>query len=262
MEKMLVTGGTGLLGSEVVRQLLSRNLSVGVLTTQKDPELPGRVAIYRGDLRTGAGLKEALDGVRAVIHCASNFGAFDDTDIRGSTNLLNSMDASRPPHLVYISIVGVEKSTYPYYRAKRRVEETILERRTPATILRTTQFHDFVLRMIGQILDSKDEVALVPGGIRFQSVDIREVAAKLIGIADSAPAGLLPDFGGPEIHRFEDLFKDYLRVSGSRRAWKPYPVEGLRYDNFRTGVNIVPDHRAGKITWTEFLATKFQGAGG
>lgn len=253
MEKILVTGGTGLLGSEVVRQLLSLGSGVGVLSSKSDAEAPVGAVVFRGDLRSGAGLKEALAETRTVIHCASNFSSFKDTDIAGTANLLEAMDRDRPPHLVYISIVGVDKSAYPYYVAKRTVEEMILGSGVPCTILRTTQFHHFVLNMIRTVLDSGNEIALVPDGIRFQSVDIKEVAGELIRISDAAPGGLLPEVGGPEILRFEDMFEGYLRVSGSLRPWKVFPVEGLRYDNFRTGVNIVDDRRWGKITWKEFL---------
>ena len=253
MEKILVTGGTGLLGAEVVRQLLSLRAEVGVLTTKRDAAVPEGVEIFHGDLRTGAGLAEALASVRTVIHCASNFSSFEDTDIKGTANLLKAIEVSRPPHLVYISIVGIDKSSYPYYEAKRAVEEMILGSDVPCTILRTTQFHDFVLKMILGILEGSDEIALVPDGIRFQSVDVGEVAKELVQIGDAEPAGLLPDFGGPEVLRFEDMFGDYLDLTGARRKWKSFPVAGLRYDNFRTGINLVSEHRMGKITWREFI---------
>ena len=253
MEKIIVTGGTGLLGSEVVRQLLSRGLKVGVLSSQIEPVAPGEVEVFQGDLRSGAGLSEVLVEARVVIHCASNFSSFTDTDIGGTANLLKAIDMARLPHLVYISIVGVDDSSYPYYVAKRAVEEMILASGVPCTILRTTQFHDFVLNMIRQVLDGGDEVALVPDGIRFQSVDIREVAQELIRVGLSEPGGLLAEFGGPEVWRLEEMFEEFLRVSGIVREWKAYPVAGLRYDNFRTGVNIVADRRCGKVTWTEYL---------
>lgn len=257
-QKILVTGGTGLLGSEIVRQLISRHLQVSILTTKSDPKVPAEAGVFRGDLRSGAGLKEALAGVQTVIHCASSPASFDDTDIKGTTHLLAAVDPSSPPHLVYISIVGIEKSSYPYYVAKRAVEQLILESGIPCAILRTTQFHEFVLNIIRAILDSGDEIALVPDGIRFQSVDLREVAGELIRISQRKPVGLLPEFGGPEIQRLEDMFEEYLRVSGTQRRWKAVPVASPRYDNFRTGINIVPEHRSGKRSWTQFLASRFR----
>ena len=256
MEKVLVTGGTGLLGSEVVKQLLAARVSVGVLSSRISPPAPDGVAVYRGDLRTGEGLAEALAGAETVIHCASNFAFFDDIDIKGTANLLRVMDRA---HLVYISIVGVDRSVYPYYVAKRAVEEMILESGVPGTILRTTQWHPFVLKMIHSLLDTGDDVVVVPEGIRFQSVDLGEVAAELIRIARSAPAGLLPAFGGPEVLRLEEMFEAYLGIVGSRRQWKVARVAGLRYDNFRTGINIVPEHRSGKVPWMEFLRANVDG---
>jgi len=257
MEKILVTGGTGSLGSEVVRQLISLGCNVGVFTSRRDPQVPDGVGVFHGDLSTGEGLAEALAGVRTVIHCASNFSSFKDTDIGGTGKLLDTVDTSRPPHVVYISIVGIGKSVYPYYVAKRAVEEMLLGSGVPCTILRTTQFHDFVLNMIRTVLESAGEIALVPDGIRFQSVDIREVAGELIRIGGAKPAGLLPDFGGPEVLRFEDMFEEYVGMCLPGREWKIAPVAGMRYDNFRTGINIVPGHRSGKISWKEFLRSKF-----
>ena len=252
MENILVTGGTGLLGSEVVRQLLSRHLRVGILTTQQDPKVQAGVEVIHGDLKSGEGLETAAGFAQTIIHCASNPRDFNDTDIKGTTNLLKTVE-DWPIHFIYISIAGIDKTDYPYYVAKREVEEMIEASDLPHTILRTTQFHPFILSLIRSILDSNDEVALVPDGMRFQSVDLGEVANQLCRISQSKPAGLLPEFGGPEVLRFEDMFESYLRKAGADRQWKTSPVAGPRWDLFRSGVNLVPENRAGETTWEEFL---------
>jgi len=252
MEKILVTGATGLLGSEVVKQLLSQHSKINILTTRNNPTFPSGVDVFQGDLRSGEGLPAALDEVTTIIHCASNPRDFQAVDITGTTNLLNAV--KRLIHFVYISIAGIEKTTYPYYVAKHGVEKMIQASGLPYTILRTTQFHPFILNLIKTILDTDDEVTLVPDGMRFQSVDLHEVTSELVKISQSPPAGLLPEFGGPEILTFEEMVENYLRINGSQQKWKPFHVPAPRWDLFRSGVNLVSENKAGKTKWSEFLS--------
>ncbi|MBS1602819.1 MAG: NAD(P)H-binding protein [Bacteroidetes bacterium] len=253
MDRILVTGGTGLLGSEVVRHLLTQHQKVAILSSQTNPKIPSGVDLFPGDLRSGCGLATAANSAQTIIHCASNPRDSGETDIKGTSNLLDAI-TNPDTHFIYISIAGIDKASYPYYVAKREVEKKIQASGLPYTILRTTQFHPFVLNLIRGILDSNEEVALVPDGMRFQSVDLAEVADQLCRISQSKPAGLLPEFGGPGILPFEDMVRTYLGQTGLHRQWKPYPVTGPRWDLFRSGVNLVPDNRFGKTGWTQFLA--------
>jgi uncharacterized protein YbjT (DUF2867 family) len=229
-------------------------LKVGVLSSQSNPKVPTGIEVSHGNLISGDGLAEAVSSAQTIIHCASNPRDFRETDIEGTTNLLNAI-TNRATHFVYISIAGIDKTDYPYYVAKREVEKKIQDSGLPHTILRTTQFHPFILSLIRTILDSNDEVALVPDGMKFQSVDLGEVAAQLCRIAQSEPAGLLPEFGGPEILSFDDMINAWLRKTNSQRKWKLAPVAGPRWELFRSGVNLVPDNRFGMIGWTQFLNT-------
>jgi uncharacterized protein YbjT (DUF2867 family) len=227
-------------------------LKVDILTSQSGPKAPAGVSMLYGNLVSGDGLAAAVSNTTTIIHCASNPRDFNETDIKGTTNLLNAI-TNRATHFIYISIAGIERTDYPYYVAKREVEKKIQDSGLPYTILRTTQFHPFILSLMRSMLDSKDEVALVPDGMRFQSVDLAEVATQLCRIAQSEPAGLLPEFGGPEILTFEEMVNIYLRKAGLHRQWEPSPVAGPRWDLFRSGVNLIPENRSGKIGWEEFL---------
>src|SRR3712207_1525544 len=77
MGTVLVTGGTGLLGAVVARQLIGAGHDVRILIRSASPDVPPPVACFRGDLRTGAGLHRALAGTDAVVHCASDPRALD-----------------------------------------------------------------------------------------------------------------------------------------------------------------------------------------
>src|SRR5215510_9751007 len=100
-ELILVTGGTGNLGSKVVQRLYQRGCAVRVLSRR--PRSPKEVIEYAvGDLSTGAGLPQALAGVDVIVHCASA----SNGDVGATRNLVTAAKGlPTPPHLIYISIV-------------------------------------------------------------------------------------------------------------------------------------------------------------
>jgi len=138
MTTVLVTGGAGVLGRPVVARLRERGADVRVLSRRAGGE-PGRV---QGDLETGTGLVEAVAGVDVIVHCAS---AGDwlrpQRDVVQTRNLLAAVGPARP-HIVYVSIVGVDRIRFGYYRAKLECERMIAASGLPWTVLRATQFHE------------------------------------------------------------------------------------------------------------------------
>jgi uncharacterized protein YbjT (DUF2867 family) len=254
MNKTLVTGGTGLLGKEVVSRLLAKGRPVRILTTQPAPVVPVQVEVCRGDLVSADGLQAAVKHCNTIIHCASNPRAFQETDKQGTENLLNAIDRDAPPHFIYISIVGVDKSDYPYYVVKNQVENMIAESGIPFTILRTTQFHHFVYNLIQALVKTNQDVLEIPDGMKFQSIELSEVAEKLIAIAEGKPNGLLPNFCGPQVLRFEEYVQQYLDITNDLISYKAVPLQGPRYDLFRSGINLCGVDPAAKITWKDFVA--------
>ena len=182
---VLVTGGTGTLGRALVHTLLDAGRPVRVLSRRDpSPAAPDAVEWVVGDLLTGDGLREALDGVAAVVHCASD-PRKPDRDLDAAVQLLLAARAAEVPHLVYISIVGVDRVPFAYYKAKRRVEEIVEDGGVPWTIQRATQFHDFVATLLDVL--SRGPVAIAPAGMDDQPVDVREVA-RAAGRAGRTPA--------------------------------------------------------------------------
>lgn len=253
MQKIVVTGGTGTLGKQVVKQLLTKGYEVYVLSSQLTPEVPAPVKIIRGDLATGKGLQNLHDA-NFVVHCASNPKDTQNIDIAGTRRLLNALNKSNMTHFINVSIVGVDKTDYPYYQAKVTVENLVLESGIPFTTLRATQFHDLVLNMI-RSFEIENNTILVPEGMKFQSIDVNEVAIRLAELVDEQPSGLLPDMGGPEILSIEEMVKIYLEVSGQSYSVEAKPIEGLRYELFRSGINLCPTNKYGTITWEQFVAS-------
>jgi uncharacterized protein YbjT (DUF2867 family) len=245
--QVLVTGGTGVLGRRVVERLGSEGIRARVFSRSGKPDT------MRGDLITGEGLEQAVQGVDTIIHCASSpFYRARQVDVEGTGRLIEAAVEAGVSHLVYISIVGIDRAkSYPYYRIKLETERIVEAAPIPHTILRATQFYDLVLmalRFLGRL-----PVVVVPRGFLGQPIDAGEVARRLVDLALSGPAGRVPDIGGPEVGTMAGAARDYLRVKGSRRRVVEVPVPGKTARAFREGALVCSDQAYGKIRWEDFL---------
>lgn len=257
MTRILVTGGTGGLGRDIVRALLAAGQVARVFTHREDVAVSHGVELARGDLRTGNGLDAALRDASIVIHCASN--AREEgfaTDIEGTRTLMRAARHVGTAHVVFISIVGVDRSDYPYYEAKREAERIVESSAVPWTILRATQFHHLVYGLL-QSWDDGTERLGVAAGMRFQPVGREEVAARLIELANAEPAGYAPPMRGPETLTIEEMAQRYLDARKKRGVRVEAVAQtGTRYRVFRSGVNLVPEDvtaTRGRETLAEFL---------
>ncbi|MFE9575401.1 SDR family oxidoreductase [Nocardia sp. NPDC006044] len=243
MSTVLVTGGTGKLGRAVVERLEDRERETRVLSRKPGA---GRAV---GDLRTGAGLEDAVEGVNVVVHCATTYGRDDVVAARRLVDAI--IRTGGAPHLVNISIVGVDRIPLPYYRAKLAAEEVISGSGLPWTNLRTTQFHD----LLATIFDVQRwlPVTLAPNGFRFQPVDIGTVADCLAGLAVHPPVGRAPDLGGPRIHSIRELAEIHHSVVRRRRPILSPRLPGKAVRAYAEGWNLVPDNARGTVTFEEFL---------
>jgi uncharacterized protein YbjT (DUF2867 family) len=245
---VLVTGPAGLLGSAVVPRLTARGHEVRVLVHHAQPGLPASVEVVRGDVRTGAGLAEAAAGVDAVIHAATSpLRQARATEVDGTRQVLAAA-TSAGAHLIYPSIVGVDRLTARYYRAKWEAEQIVASGRR-WTIQRATQFHPLIDRMLSHGLFP------VTAHLAFQPVDPGELADRLVDLAEAGPAGRAEDFGGPEVLPLRDLAATRRAVTGRRVTLVRIPAAGpLRAMD--AGRQLTPDHARGKRTWQDWLAAQ------
>jgi uncharacterized protein YbjT (DUF2867 family) len=256
---ILVTGGTGTLGRLVVRRLRDGGRDVRVLSRRSHESEDG-IEYITGDLATGEGIEAAVDGVAAIVHCAGS--AKGDADL--TRNLVRAASSqTRPPHLVYISVVGadgipmvsrVDRAMFGYFESKRETERVVADSGLPWTTLRATQFHDLILT-VARLL-SKSPVVPVPAGFRFQPVEAGEVAARLVELTLGEPAGRVPDMGGPQVYGAAELLRGYLRATRRRRLIVPVWLPGKAARVFRAGANLAPEQAVGRRTWEEFLAER------
>lgn len=234
---ILVTGGTGTLGRAVVARLAESGVPHRVLSRRA-----GRGVV--GDLRTGAGLDAALSEVDTVIHCATSLRRLD---VEHARQLIAAARRCGEPHVVFVSIVGVDVIPVPYYRTKLAVERLLESSGLPWTVLRATQFHDLVLRFF--TVQRWLPALLLPAGTRFQPVDVRDVAARLIELADGGPVGRAGDFGGPRVCALDDLARAY-----TGRPLLPVPLPGKVMRGYREGANLAPAE--GSITFEQYLESR------
>ena len=250
---ILVTGATGTLGSALVPQLVADGRKVRALSRRPRTGTAGGVDWVVGDLATGEGIDEAVAGVDVIIHAASDVKPLKSKDARTTAALLDAAKRTGGrPHVVYISIVGVDKIPFGYYCGKLATEQVIERSGLPYTILRTTQWHTLAAKFCLQ-LGSLPLVA-IPKGVRLQLLDAGEVAQRMASLVRGPPSRHVPEMGGPEALSFAEIARDYFRAVGKRRVVFEVPLPGKAAKAFAAGYNLAPDHCDGRITWDDFLA--------
>jgi uncharacterized protein YbjT (DUF2867 family) len=209
--KIVVIGGTGLIGSKLVERL--RAGGHDALAASPDTGV---------NTLTGEGLADALDGAQVVVDVA-NAPAWDDDAVMDffrttSRNVRAAEADAGVKHHVALSVVGSDGlPDSGYLRAKLAQEETVRTASVPYTILRATQFFEF----IGRIADSSSDgetIHLAPVFIQPESAD--DVAAALADIAVNEPVNGIVELGGPERFRLDELARRVLRANNDPRLVK------------------------------------------
>ncbi|GAB3034226.1 NAD(P)H-binding protein [Parafrigoribacterium mesophilum] len=236
----MVTGGTGTLGRIVVRRLREAGATTRVLSRHAAP------GVSVGNLATGVGVDAALQGVSTVIHCATG-----KNDPKQAENLIAAARRAGVSHLVYISIVGVDRHPFHYYRAKYAVEGLVEHSGLPFTILRATQFHNLVVSVLSAQRPSP--FILVPD-VPIQPVEVDEVAERLVALAGAEPSGRALDLGGPQIRRLRDLAALWRTAAGRRGVLVPLVLPGKTFQAFTAGLHLAPEHPDGTVTFEQFLS--------
>ncbi|RFU19625.1 SDR family oxidoreductase [Geodermatophilus marinus] len=244
---VLVTGGTGRLGRRVAELLEARGDRVRRMSRRGAG--PGGV---RGDLTGDRDLPQALAGAEVVVHAASDPRDAWQADVAGTRRLLQAADRERLRHLVYVSIVGVDRVPYGYYRAKFATEQVLLASGLPVTLLRITQFHDFV----DQLLETarRGPVLPVPMGWRAQPVDVGEAAAHTAEVAAAGPAGDVVEYAGPEVLTAAEMARAWAAAREPGVHVVATPVPGRLSTAFRDGGALPTGGARGRRTYAEHLA--------
>jgi uncharacterized protein YbjT (DUF2867 family) len=258
LTRTLITGGTGVLGRQLVAPLLEAGYKVRISSRGPRPSavLP-EIEWAQSALATGEGLEDAIQDVDTIVHCASTPVRTKEVDVSGTERLLKHASDAGVSHLLYISIVGIDDFPFSYYQAKLACEERIHASGVPFTILRATQFHELLDERFLPPFFRLPVVALVPTDLKFQVIDSGEVARRMVELVQAGPSGRVADAGGPEVRTMGELAAGWMRARGKKRKILPLPLPGRAAAAFRRGQNTCPDQRYGKVTWEEYLARKY-----
>ena len=242
--KIVIIGGTGLIGSKTF-PILRRGGHEVVAASPKS----GVNTI------TGEGLKEALAGAQVVIDLA-NSPSFEDKAVleffeTSGRNLFPAEAAVGVRHHVALSIVGIDRSDNGYFRAKIAQEKLIVSSGIPYTIIRSTQFLEF----LGGIADScaNGNIVRISPGL-FQPIAADDVAAIVADVALAAPRSGIVEIAGPERAPFNEIIARYLKAVGDPREVVSNR-EGRYWGGRVEEHSLVPlgDARLGRIGLDEWL---------
>jgi uncharacterized protein YbjT (DUF2867 family) len=207
--KIVVIGGTGLIGSKLVNKLREH----GHETVPASPDTGVNTL-------TGEGLGEVFDGADVVVD-VSNSPSFEDAAVMeffetSTRNILTAEAAAGAGHHVALSVVGTERLTESgYMRAKSAQENLIKSAAIPYSIVHATQFFEFAARIADEASDGTT-VRVPPVLIQPMAAD--DVAAALCNVTLAAPLNNTIEIGGPEPLRFEDFVGRGLRSVGDQRV--------------------------------------------
>jgi uncharacterized protein YbjT (DUF2867 family) len=242
--KIVVIGGTGLIGSKTVailrqggHEVLAASPNSGVNTI------------------TGEGVKEAVAGAQVVIDLA-NSPSFEDKAVleffqTSGRNLFAAETAAGVRHHVALSIVATDRTDNGYFRAKLAQERLIEASGIPYTIIRSTQFMEFLKGIADSSADG-NRVKLPP--IMFQPIAADDVAASVAEVAVVAPKNGIVEIAGPERAPFNEIVARYLKAVGDPRQVVSDP--GAGYWGGRVEEHsLVPlgEARLGRIGLDEWL---------
>jgi uncharacterized protein YbjT (DUF2867 family) len=207
--KIVVIGGTGLIGSKLVDNLRGHG-------HQAVPASPGTGV----NTLTGQGLKEALAGADVVVD-VSNSPSFEDAAVleffeTSTRNILDAEAATGVGHHVALSVVGTERLIGSgYMRAKIAQENLIKNSSIPYTIVHATQFFEFATRIADEATDG-DTVRVPP--VLIQPMAAEDVAAAVCDVALAAPLNSTIEIAGPEPLPFDEFVRQGLRSVGDERV--------------------------------------------
>jgi uncharacterized protein YbjT (DUF2867 family) len=207
--KIVVIGGTGLIGSKLVTLLRARGHEALAASPNSGV-----------NTLTGEGLDAALEGSDVVVDVANSPSFADDAVLEFFTtsgrNLLAAARRAGVKHHVALSVVGTQRlADSGYFRAKIAQEELIRASGLPYTIVHSTQFFEF-LGGIAASAGQDDTIALSPAYI--QPIASDDVAAAMADVVLGAPANGIVEIAGPDRFRLSDLVRDYLAAKGDTRT--------------------------------------------
>ncbi|OKI57865.1 SDR family oxidoreductase [Micromonospora sp. CB01531] len=256
--RVLVTGASGRLGRAVLPRL--RGDGFAVRAVSRHPREDSTVEWVAADLATGEGLSAAVAGVGAVLHLASSPARrTHEVDVLGTRRLVETADQAGVGHLVFVSIVGIDRVPFGYYRHKLAAEQVVTAGPVPWSILRATQFPEF----LEELLRTAGRLGPVIGdpAVLAQPVDPADVAARLAGMLAAGPSYTVEEYGGPQVLRFDEAVRAWRAARRSHRPLLRVRIPGRLGWALRSGGLTTTATPTGTRTWADHLGDTYGGTG-
>lgn len=246
---VLVTGATGWLGGAVVSKLEARGHSLRTLALRPD-RTRDLVTTVAGD----APLGEAVDGVEAIVHCATDPGDHRNVDVLATQRLAAFAAKAGRPHIVYPGIVGSDVVPLRYHRSKQAAEESLIAHGLPISIVRVTHFHHQLWSVLDRM--SRLPVMPIPRDTRLQPIDPIDVAMALVDIVEKGPVPGVSEIGGPSAYEAADLARSHKAATGHRARILRINYPGITGAALRAGAALTSNRIEAGRTWNDFVASK------
>ncbi|MBS0529719.1 MAG: NAD(P)H-binding protein [Proteobacteria bacterium] len=257
MSLILVTGGTGHLGRDIVPRLLKAGHRVRIFARAPRPEIQVEWAV--GDLATGKGLRAALQGVHTVINAATDspiarrggvrpldfVRSPSAVDVEGTGRLIDLCHEASVQHFLHVSIVGLEEAMLPYAKIKLAGEKLVRNSPLPWSVVRATPFYYLLEKTFAGVAPLP--VWPLPR-TPFNPVDTADVADYLVRCAFDGARGERAEIGGPDDLSCIEFARQYQKARHLRRAIVPLSEHLGRRMGFIGGNGV-----RGTLSWAEWL---------
>jgi len=230
-----------MLGAPVVAELVRRGHDIRVLTRTPPAELQPGSTHHAVDLVTGAGLRDALAGVDAVIEAANTLGLGRKAWpvlVDGTRRLLEAEAREEVGHHVAVSIVGIDAVAFAYYEGKLAQERLVEQGPVAWSIVRATQFH----QLLDWVFSTTARAHVVPGN-RFAvaPVDPRVVAGVMADVAEAGPGGRVATVAGPHAAPLREHALSWAQARARRVLTPALPLPRRTRRALATGALVPGD---------------------
>lgn len=254
---VLVTGATGMLGRAVLTRLVAKGMPVRALSRHPQQHTEG-VSWVTGDVTTGAGIRQAVDGADTIVHLASapyRRGYTREVEIDGTRRILEEARSANVQHILYTSIIGCDRVPWGYFRTKVEAERMVADGAVPASILRLGQFHDFVDQAFSSL--AKAGLLVADRNVLAQPVDTSDVARRIHAAVGAGPCARIEEFAGPEVLSLRTAAEEWSTATRTRHFILPVRIPGQLGKAFRAGHLTSSAAPRGSVTWRDYLASRY-----